>query len=36
MAAGLSYHLWSLEEIVVMVDSYLPKHGKRGPNKKSA
>jgi hypothetical protein len=36
MAAGLSDHVWSLEEIVMMADSYLPKHGKRGPYKKSA
>jgi len=31
MAAGLSDHVWSLEEIVLMADSYMPKLGKRGP-----
>lgn len=34
MAAGLSDHVWSLEEIVQMADSYMPKQGKRGPYKK--
>jgi IS1 family transposase len=34
MAAGLSDHVWSLEEIVLMADSYMPKPGKRGPYKK--
>ncbi len=34
MAAGLSDHVWSLEEIVMMADSYLPKPGKRGPYQK--
>jgi hypothetical protein len=29
MAAGLSDHVWSLEEIVVMADSYIPKPAKR-------
>jgi IS1 family transposase len=36
MAAGLSDHVWSLEEIVLMADSYLPQPGKRGPYKKKA
>jgi hypothetical protein len=36
MAAGLSDHVWSLEEIVMMADNYLPKPGKRGPYKKSS
>jgi len=36
MAAGLSDHVWSLEEIVMMADSYLPKAGKRGPYKKAS
>lgn len=36
MAAGLSDHVWSLEEIVQMADSYLPKAGKRGPYKKAS
>jgi IS1 family transposase len=34
MAAGLSDHIWSLEEIVMMADNYVPKPGKRGPYKK--
>jgi hypothetical protein len=34
MAAGLSDHVWALEEIVMMADSYSPKPGKRGPYKK--
>jgi hypothetical protein len=35
MAAGLSDHVWSLEEIVMMADNYMPKPAKRGPyNKK--
>lgn len=31
MAAGLSDHAWSLEEIVLMAESYMPQPGKRGP-----
>jgi hypothetical protein len=31
MTAGLSDLVWSLEEIVMMADNYLPKPGKRGP-----
>src|SRR5271169_2731207 len=34
MAAGLSDHVWSLEEIVMMADSYMPQPCKRGPYKK--
>ena len=34
MAAGLSDHVWTLEEIVQMADSYMPKLGKRGSYKK--
>jgi hypothetical protein len=34
MAAGISDHVWSLEEIVQMADSYMPKPGNRGPYKK--
>jgi hypothetical protein len=34
MAAGLSGHICSLEEIVQMADNYLPKAAKRGPYKK--
>jgi hypothetical protein len=36
MAAGLSDHVWSLEEIVMMADSYMPKAARRGPYKKRA
>jgi len=36
MAAGLSDHVWSLEEIVLMADSYRTKPEKRGPYRKSA
>jgi hypothetical protein len=35
-ASGLSDHVWSLEEIIVMADNYMPKPGKRGPYKKNA
>jgi hypothetical protein len=34
MAADLSDHVWSLEEIVTMADDYIPKPGKRGPYNK--
>jgi len=34
MAAGLSDYVWSLEEIVMMADPYMPKPGKRGPYQK--
>jgi IS1 family transposase len=34
MAAGLSDHVWRLEEIVMMADCYAPKPSKRGPYKK--
>ena len=34
MAAGLSDHVWSLEEIVLMADSYAPAPAKRGPYKR--
>jgi hypothetical protein len=36
MAAGLSDHVWSLEEIVLMADGYMPKSAKRGAYKKRA
>ena len=36
MASGLSDHVWSLEEIVMMADSYMPKPGPRGPYRKRA
>lgn len=35
MAAGLSDHVWRLEEIVTMADAYMPKPGKRGPYNKA-
>jgi len=34
MAAGLSDYVWTLEDIITMADSYMPKQGKRGPYKK--
>ena len=34
MEAGLSDHIWNLEEIVAMADGYMPKPGPRGPYKK--
>ena len=35
MAAGLSDHVWTMEDIILMADSYLPKPGKRGHYKKA-
>jgi hypothetical protein len=35
-AAGVAEHVWSLEEIVIMADSNMPKPGKRGPYEKAA
>jgi hypothetical protein len=34
MAAALTDHIWSLEEIALMADSYMPQPHKRGPDKK--
>jgi hypothetical protein len=34
MADDLADHLWTLEDMIRMADSYLPKPGKRGPYKK--
>jgi len=34
MAADLSKHLWSLEDVIRMADSYMPKTSKRGSYKK--
>ena len=34
MEAGISDHVWSLEEIVEMAESAMPKRGPRGPYKK--
>ena len=36
MACGLSDHVWSLEEIVMMAGSYAPAPKPRGPYRKSA
>ena len=36
MEAGVSDHVWSIEEIIEMVDSFLSKPGKRGPYKKES
>ncbi len=36
MACGLSDHVWTLEEIVMMADSYMPKPAKRRPYKKAS
>ena len=36
MEAGVSDYVWSMEEILGMVDSFLPKPGKRGPYKKES
>jgi hypothetical protein len=34
MAAGISPTLWSMTDLAEMIDSSLPKVGKRGPYKK--
>ena len=34
MEAGVSDHVWSLEEIIQMADGYTPQPGKRGAYKK--
>jgi len=36
MESGLSDHVWSIEELLQMADSYMPKPAKRGPYKKAA
>jgi hypothetical protein len=36
MAAGLSDHLWSMEELAEMIDATLPKPGRRGFYKRRA
>jgi IS1 family transposase len=36
MEAGLANHPWTIEELIQMADSYIPKPAKRGPYKKSA
>jgi IS1 family transposase len=34
MEAGIADHVWSMEEVVQMIDDNTPKPGKRGPYKK--
>lgn len=34
MESGLADHVWSIEELLLMADSYVPKPAKRGPYKK--
>ena len=36
MAAGITDRLWSVEDIVGLVEAAEPKPGKRGPYKKKA
>lgn len=36
MAAGVTDHLWDMEELAEMIDATLPKPGRRGPYKKGA
>ena len=36
MAAGIADRLWSMEDVVALVDELAPKAGKRGPYKKTA
>ena len=34
MEAGLADHIWSMEEVVMMADSYMPQPNRRGSYKK--
>jgi len=36
MEAGLAVHVWTSEEVAMLVEAHTPKAGKRGPYKKSA
>lgn len=36
MAAGVIDHLWSMEDVVGLIDARAPKPGRRGPYKKRA
>jgi len=36
MAAGISDTLWSMTDLVVMIDAALPKPAKRGPYRKTS
>ena len=36
MAAGLSDHVWSIEEIMIMADSYMPKPASAAHTKKES
>lgn len=34
MAAGVAYKIWSMDDLVAMMDAVAPKPGPRGPYKK--